>query len=131
MKRKDRKPGCPRLVPFAGWLLRFFRFVFPWLRFYPLPSFPLSLRFVRCSIFISFIFIVLFGFFLFWLPRTVALLPVAAGALAFVRWAAGGHGQQCIVSGFHFFVFFLLPRGRSFRFLSFYLPPRRRAGAGA
>ena len=49
------------------------------------------------------------------------LLPVAAGALAFVRWAAGGHGQQCIVSGFHFFVFFLLPRGRSFRFLSFYL----------
>ena len=72
-----------------------------------------------------------FLYFFFSLPLTVALLPVAAGALAFVRWAAGGHGQQCIVSGFHFFVFFLLPRGRSSRFLSFYLPPRRRAGAGA
>jgi len=44
-----------------------------------------------------------FLYFFFSLPLTVALLPVAAGALAFVRWAAGGHGQQCIVSGFHFF----------------------------
>ena len=64
--------------------------------------------------------LVLFYCFL-WLRRTVALLPVPAGALAGERLAAGGHGQQCIVSGFHFFVFFLLPRGRSFRFLSFYL----------
>ena len=62
-----------------------------------------------------------FLYFFFSLPLTVALLPVPAGALAGERLAAGGHGQQCIVSGFHFFVFFLLPRGRSFRFLSFYL----------
>jgi len=62
---------------------------------------------------------------------TGALPPVPAGALAFVRWAAGGHGQQCVVSGFLFFILFRFSVNWPARFSSFCSQPRRRAGAGA
>ena len=72
-----------------------------------------------------------FVFLFFMVASNWRTHAVPAGALAFVRWAAGGHGQQCVVSGFLFFILFRFSVNWPARFSSFCSQPRRRAGAGA
>jgi len=50
-----------------------------------------------------------FVFLFFMVASNWRTHAVPAGALAFVRWAAGGYGQQCVVSGFSSFILFRFP----------------------